>query len=96
MVRHGVTHQRDAELLRNLLHNCRLADARRAEQKNGPLAHYWNAVLPILVLFEIQLYRIFDMILRLLDIHLFSPPFSSKSSTGSTSLIAHGGMGGCS
>ena len=96
VVRHGIAHQRNAKLLRNLLHNCRLANARRAKQKNGPLAHNRNAVLPIFVLFEIQLYRIFDMLLRLLDIHVFSPPFSSNSSAGSTSLIAHDGMGGFS
>ena len=69
MMCHGIADKCDAKLLRNLLHNGCLSDTWRTKQKDRSLPHDRDAVLTIFIFFEIQLYRIFDMLLCLLDIH---------------------------
>ena len=51
----GVGHQAHAGLRGDLLHDLGLADARRAHQQHGPLAHRGDEVVPQLVPGQIRL-----------------------------------------
>ena len=70
VVGHGVAHQSDAHLLGNLLHDGSLADARGSQQENGALAHRRYPVFSEFVLFQVKLYRVFDVFLGLFYIHV--------------------------
>ena len=50
MMGHGIRNQRNPQLLSHLLHNRRLTDSRRPQQKNRPLADHRNPVLSELIL----------------------------------------------
>ena len=57
---HGVAHQAHVQLLGDLLHDGRLADAGRADEKHWALALNGDDVAPELVLGEIGLDGVLD------------------------------------
>ena len=64
-----VGHQPDAGLLRDLLHDLGLADARRAHQQDGALPDGRDAVGAELVAREIGAQRVLDLIFGSFDMH---------------------------
>ena len=89
VVGHGVGHQIDLQLLRQLIEYRRLADARRSHEKKRPLMHEWHAERAIRRSFGIGKHRAPDFFLCLFYIHPSSLPGLSASST---SRIAQRGM----
>ena len=85
VVRHRVRHEPHAQLLRDLLHDGRLADAGRAQQEHGALPFGGKTIAAELVLREIRDHRVFDLLLRLLDVHggILSGAVGSPSAAGS-------------
>ena len=73
VVRHRVRHEPHVEVLRDLLHDGRLADAGRAQQEHGALSLGGEAVGAELVLREVGDHRVFDLLLGLLDVHAVLP-----------------------
>ena len=103
VMRNGIGDQANLALLGNLLHNLRLPDSRRPHQQDRALADCRYHIVPIGVFFKICLYGIFNFLLRSFYVHglvilsLLSSPVSGgayglcRSSSSSTSFMAHGG-----
>ena len=87
MVRNGIGLQPNPALFRNLLHNLRLADARRTQQQDRTLTDWGNLIHPISILPQISLNGILNFLLRPFNVH--EP--TSKSVSPSISFIAQGG-----
>ena len=69
MVGDGVGHQPHPGVRRDLLHDLRLTDARRPHQQHRSLPDGGDQIVPQLVFRQIGTKRVFDLLLRLLDIH---------------------------
>ena len=54
VVGHGVGNQRELFLPCNLLHNGGLSHTGRPHQQQGPLAHRWVEIVPLLILAQIR------------------------------------------
>ena len=70
VVRHGVGHQADAQLLRDLRHDGRLADAGRTHQEHGALSRGVQKGPPLVVHREVRLDRIFHLLLCFRNVHV--------------------------
>ena len=70
MVGHGIAHQTHAQLLGDLLHDGGLSDARRTHEENGPLLFQRDHIGAELVFGEVSRHGVFDLLFRLLDIHI--------------------------
>ena len=65
----GVGHQINVQLIRDLFHDLGFADARRAHQQNGPLAHGGNAIGAEFVLGQVGAHRVDDFLFGSFDVH---------------------------
>ena len=65
----GVGHQRNVALLRDLLHDLGLADARRAHQQNGALPHGGDQRAANVVRGKVRLHGALDFLFGTLNIH---------------------------
>ena len=69
MVGHGVGHESHFQFLGDLLHDGRLADARRAQQEHRTLALGRQKIVAELVFGEIGHHSVFDLLFRFADVH---------------------------
>ena len=87
VVRDGVADEVDAETVRDLADDGRLADARGTHHDDGALHLRGDAVDPVLVLAEVRADRALDLPGCLLDVH-------ARSLGLATSMVAHGAAAG--
>ena len=69
VVGHGIAHQPHAQLLCDLLHDGRLADARWPHQEDRPLLFDGDAVVAKLIFGEIRPHGDLDLVFGLFDVH---------------------------
>ena len=73
---HGVGNQAHVQLLGDLLHDCGLADAGRADHEDRALALDGDDVVSELVLGKIGRDGVFNLFLRFFDVHGKPPVYS--------------------
>ena len=91
MVGHGVGHESHFQFLGDLLHDGRLADARRAQQEHRTLALGRQKIVAELVFSEIGDHGVFDLLFCFADIH--SGSSSSTKVSSRITFMAQGGTG---
>ena len=85
----GVGHQPHAGFLRDLLHDLRFADARRAHQQDRALPDGRDAVRTELIAREIGAQRVFDLVFGSFDMHIKPPVSTLETCVSLYSLSSH-------
>ena len=94
VVGHGIGHQPHPQLRGDLLHNGRLADARRAHEKHRPLFLHGD-LIAVLVPCKIRRHGVFDLFFGFFDVHTEWVPFCRSSAPIQSTHSVSGFNGSC-